>query len=291
MSRETSPAVHSTPRNPSPDSRTDSGLDSRGDSRADSGLDSGGAEFDRYAEGYTGGSDNRLKRLLGRGLSQFIEVKAEWLLADLAARGWEVSNPERAPRLLDYGCGTGVLLQALRRLGFQGLLAGADISSEMLEVAEDSWTRDSGLDGDRPVLDLIRGGRAPQPDASFDVVVASGVFHHVQRPQRAAVHRDIARLLDRPGRAYVFEHNPFNPVTRFVVRRTPIDRNAVLLRASEVRGALRTAGLAHLQTFYIMFFPPRLRWIRGLEPFLGWLPLGGQYVVSGTVTDGVSNSI
>ena len=275
MSRETSRAVHSTPR----------------DTRADSGADSGAAEFDRYAEGYVGGSDNRLKRLLGKGLSQFIEVKAEWLLADLAARGWEVSNPGRAPRLLDYGCGTGLLLQALRRLGFQGGLAGADISSEMLKVADDAWTRDTGLDGDRPVLGMIREGRAPQPDGSFDVVVASGVFHHVQLPQRAAVHRDIARLLDRSGRAYVFEHNPFNPVTQFVVRRTPIDRNAVLLWAAEVRGALRTAGLAHLRTSYIMFFPPRLHWMRGLEPFLGWLPLGGQYVVSGTVTDGVSTSL
>ena len=40
----------------------------------------------------------------------------------------------------------------------------------------------------------------------------------------------------------VFEHNPLNPVTRFVVARTPIDPNAILLRAAEVMRGLSGAG-------------------------------------------------
>ena len=44
------------------------------------------------------------------------------------------------------------------------------------------------------------------------------------------------------GRIYIFEHNPFNPVTRWVVKHTAIDRNAVLLKPAEVRTGLHAAG-------------------------------------------------
>jgi len=44
------------------------------------------------------------------------------------------------------------------------------------------------------------------------------------------------------GHVVVFEHNPLNPVTRFVVARTPIDPNAILLRAAEVMRGLSGAG-------------------------------------------------
>jgi hypothetical protein len=87
-------------------------------------------------------------------------------------------------------------------------------------------------------------------------------------------------VLRRGGRIYVFEHNPFNPLTQWVVRHSPIDENAVLLRPSEVRLGLGRAGASAVRTDYIMFTPPRLRFLRPIDKALAWLPLGGQYVVS-----------
>ena len=230
-------------------------------------------EFDQYSDDYCGGCEVGIKRLLGRDLSDYVGVKAEWLLRDLSS-GWLPAGA--TPKLLDYGCGTGVLLASLRRLGFQGELQGADISAGMLAEAARQWQ-----EGELPELQQIGDGGAPCADRSFDVIAVSAVFHHVMPPQRPGVFRDIARMLRPGGRVYVFEHNPLNPVTQFIVKRTPIDHDAVLLRAGEVRRGLAAANLETVRTRYLMFFPPALPWLRPLERGLGWIPMGGQYVVVG----------
>jgi hypothetical protein len=91
----------------------------------------------------------------------------------------------------------------------------------------------------------------------------------------------MARVLKAGGRCYVFEHNPYNPVTRWVVARTPIDRQAILLSSREVRAGLAAAGMRRIRVEHLMFFPPKWRWAQPLEQALRWLPFGGQYVVFG----------
>ena len=57
--------------------------------------------------------------------------------------------------------------------------------------------------------------------------------------------REAARVL-RPGGVFaIIEHNPLNPATRLIVRRLPMDRNAILLGARETRRLLRAAGFAN----------------------------------------------
>ena len=235
------------------------------------------AEFDEYSQGYEGGSEDSFKRMLGGDQTAFIEVKAEWLIRDLASSRQEDHGPGPKPRLLDYGCGTGILLSIMRRLGFGGTLDGCDVSSGMLEEAARTWK-----DGKQPEFRLIEDGNAPYPDQRFDVIVISGVLHHVEPSQRKPVYQDLVRLLTPGSRVYVFEHNPLNPVTRWVVSRVPIDKNAVLLSADEVRKGLTDVGLVDIRTRYLMFFPPRLRLLRYFENWLRWCPIGGQYVTGGS---------
>jgi SAM-dependent methyltransferase len=231
------------------------------------------AEFDDYADGYDAGHGNPIKRLVGSGPEDFVELKARWLLRHL-----EKVLPTRGePRLLDFGCGLATLLKLLRRLGFRGRLEGCDVSAAMLERAAATWQAGAPP----PLRQIAPGQPIGYADRSFDVVVLSAVLHHVPPPDRPEIYADLVRLLTPGGRLVVFEHNPFNPVTTFVVKRTPIDRDAILLRPSEVRSALAAAGLSQLVTRYLMFFPPRFRFLRSVEDVLGWMPLGGQYAVSG----------
>jgi SAM-dependent methyltransferase len=224
-------------------------------------------EFDEYADGYDAGMGNPLKRLVGSSPADFLRVKVRWLAADL--RRWR-----RPASLLDYGCGPGDLLAELADAGVADRLAGCDVSGKMLDLARRKWGLRWPVEFFAPTSAEV-SARA----GGYDAVVVSAVLHHVMPSDRPEVYRNLLRLLKPSGRLYVFEHNPLNPVTVWVVRNTPIDRNAVLASAREVRRGLRDAGFGGLATRYLMFFPPRLTWLSGIEAGLRWLPFGGQYVV------------
>jgi SAM-dependent methyltransferase len=232
------------------------------------------AEFDDCAQDYCAGMENPLKHCLGGDAEHFIEVKVVWLLRDLGYYN-PSSNLCKKLRLLDYGCGIGTMLSVLRLRGFTDTLAGCDVSQEMLKQARIRWNLDQ-----LPELRFIHNGKAPFYEGEFDVVILSSVLHHVQVSSRNVVYADALRVLKPQGRIYIFEHNPFNPVTRWVVKHTAIDRNAVLLRPAEVRAGLHIAGAIRSRTSYLMFFPPRWTSCRRLESLLHWLPCGAQYVVA-----------
>ncbi len=237
-------------------------------------------EFDQYADGYHAGMEHLLKRLVGRSAEEFVAVKVRWLLRDLQrhplrGRG----DPTRPQRILDDGCGAGVFLQLLAKSGWSGELHGCDPSTRMLEETRRRWNG-----APMPKLEVVAGNTLPYSSGAFDLVVVCCVAHHVTPESRSQLFHEAARVLASPGRLYVFEHNPRNPATRWVVSHTPIDRHASLVSPTQVCAGLIAAGLGELRTRYLMFLPPRWRAVRGMESWLSWCSWGGQYVVCGTKT-------
>lgn len=232
------------------------------------------AEFDAYAPDYAAGMDNPVKAMLGDSAEQFVAVKLRWLLRRYPA----LSTAGSDMRILDYGCGTATMLRLMAASGVPARLTGCDVSQGMLDEAERMWNGRPA-----PLLRLQRGARTPFPSRSFDLVLISAVLHHVVAGERLDVYAELCRIIRPGGTIVVFEHNPLNPVTRYVVARTPLDRDAVLLRASEVESGLRAAGGRVGRARYIMFAPPRLRFLERLDDVLGWLPLGAQYAVEATM--------
>ena len=229
------------------------------------------AEFDRHAAAYDGGLDNPIKRMMGDSADQFIAVKARWLLRH------EPALKTGGLAVLDYGCGAGDLLRVLAGLGARADFTGCDVSNGMLGEAGKRWP--SSL-GPVPTLAVQDGARTPFADRQFDLITISAVLHHVPVEERQAVYRELGRVLKPGGRIYVFEHNPRNPLVRYVIARTPIDENAVLLDAREVRYGLLDTARYDLDTDYLMFMPPGIAFLRGFDRTLAWLPLGAQYVVT-----------
>ena len=228
------------------------------------------AEFDRHAAAYDGGIDNPVKRMMGDADS-FLAVKARWLLRrEPALRDGSLS-------LLDYGCGAGDLMRVLAGLGARASFMGCDVSTGMLAEAGGRWPNSCGP---APALVPQEGARTPFADGQFDVAMISAVLHHVPPAERPAVYAELERVLKPGGRLYVFEHNPRNPLVRHVIARTPIDANAILLDAREVRQGLRGAGRYALETDYLMFMPPGLAFLGFVDRALAWLPLGAQYAVA-----------
>jgi len=233
------------------------------------------AEFDRHAATYDGGLDNPVKRLMGRSADQFIAVKARWLLRR------EPGLRTGGLSLLDYGCGAGDLMRVLAALGARAAFTGCDVSTGMMAEAARRWPADLGP---APTLAPQDGARTPFAAVRFDIVTISAVLHHVPVAERQAVYRELGRVLKPGGRLYVFEHNPRNPLVRHVIARTPIDANAILLDETEVRRGLLDAAAYDIAADYLMFMPPGMALLRGLDRLLAWLPLGAQYVVAARKT-------
>lgn len=97
-------------------------------------------------------------------------------------------------RILDVGCGTGVVTRDLaRRAGPDGKVAGVDPSPIFVSEAE-RLAVEHGIEG---IGFAVQDGRSlPYPDAAFDLTTAVTVLCHV--PERAAVLRELARVT-RPG--------------------------------------------------------------------------------------------
>ena len=91
--------------------------------------------------------------------------------------------------LLDVGCGTGLLLAALKESNPGVTLSGTDPSSGMLAVARERL-------GDAVTLTQGPAENLPFPDAGFDVVVSTSAFHYFRQPLDAV--KEMHRVL-RPG--------------------------------------------------------------------------------------------
>jgi len=226
-------------------------------------MTSSPAGFDDYAAEYDAALDQGI-RVSGECKDYFARSRIEWLRACLKAL------QERPSIILDYGCGTGLTTSFFRELVSDASVLGVDVSSKSLDFA----TRLHGSDGIKFLLfDQYT------PNAEIDLAFCNGVFHHILPRNRASAIDYIYRSL-RPGGLFaLWENNPWNPGTRYVMRRIPFDRDAIPLPAPETRQLLCAGGFDIIRIDFLFIFPRALRWFRTLEPLVSKLPLGAQYQV------------
>jgi SAM-dependent methyltransferase len=221
------------------------------------------AEFDEYASNY----DGMLRDPMRDGFVANREFyhRRKWLLILNFLRSQGIDS--RTMEWLDVGCGKGELLGY--GSGHFGRVVGCDPSSEMARNAGKIEVRVQ----EAPAV-------LPFADGSFDFATAVCVYHHVEEPDRVPLTREVQRVLRPNGTFCMIEHNPFNPVTRFIVSRSPIDVDAHLLTADTARRYSAAAGLRSIQTEYFLYLPEKFYdKAPRIEGLLRKLPLGGQYAM------------
>ncbi len=224
------------------------------------------AEFDKFADEYRDLHAANI-RLSGENPEYFAEYKVADIAAELARDGTVVR------KALDFGAGVGYSVPFFARHLPEARLTCLDVSRKSLDLG---LTRHAGA------AEFVHfdGHRIPYDAGTFDVALASCVFHHIPHAQHVELLAEIRRVLVPGGRLFVFEHNPLNPLTRHAVNTCEFDEHAELVPAPTMRRRARDAGFAAAAIRYRIFFPHALRRLRPLEARLTWLPLGAQYYVA-----------
>ncbi|MDP1566522.1 MAG: bifunctional 2-polyprenyl-6-hydroxyphenol methylase/3-demethylubiquinol 3-O-methyltransferase UbiG [Polaromonas sp.] len=162
--------------------------------------------------------------------------------------GWiESLAPLKGQRVLDIGCGGGILADAMARQGAQVL--GIDLASKALKVAQ-LHALEAGTQGVE-YREISAEALAAEQPGSFDVVTCMEMLEHV--PDPSSVVRACASLvkpgghvffstINRNAKAFVFAIVGAEYVLGLLPRGT--HEYAKFIKPSELAGYCRAAGLS-----------------------------------------------
>jgi ubiquinone/menaquinone biosynthesis C-methylase UbiE len=145
--------------------------------------------------------------------------------------------------VLDVGCGTGTLaIAAKKRVGVGGSVHGLDASMEMLGRAEKKARR-AGVEVcfKRGVAEAL-----PFPDAQFNVVLSTVMFHHLPQKARLQCATEIRRVLKPDGRLLVVDFEGFSDQKRSLL--SHFHRPHGHVRAQDIVALLAEAGLKTIES-------------------------------------------
>ena len=219
--------------------------------------------FDAHATSY---EEDLAKALTpsGEGREFFAQGRIDWLARCVKRAG------AASQRVLDFGCGDGFATPMLAEALGAERAVGIDVSSKSIEVA-------GARHGSASISFELLSAFAP--DATLDVAYCNGVFHHIVPPDRPEAVHLVARSLKPGGLFSLWENNPWNPATHYVMSRCEFDEDAQMLTPGKTRRLLLANGFDIVRTDYRFIFPHALRALRKIEDWVFKAPFGTQYQV------------
>ncbi|MFN4212157.1 MAG: class I SAM-dependent methyltransferase [Devosia sp.] len=220
------------------------------------------SDFDRLTASYEQDINQSLA-FSGMEHQFFIDKKRDKLI-ELAEQ--ELGDASKLS-VLDLGCGLGGYHLGLKDAFKE--LHGTDVSAASVAMAAERhpWVSYTSYDG----------RRLPYEDGAFDVVFTITVMHHVPPEMWPAFTAEMHRVLKPGGLGLVFEHNPYNPATQYIVRSCEIDKDAVLLKPYETRRLFKDAGFSKIATRTMFSVPPKGGFLTAVDILFSHLPFGAQY--------------
>ena len=221
------------------------------------------AEFDTYAIDYYNQLHASIKKF-----DNDIEFYAEYKIFDT----FKICklNGLKPNTILDFGSGIGNSIPWFRKYFPDTKLICSDISEKSIEVSQKRFPG-------KEEFSKISSEKIELPDESVDLIFTTCVFHHIPYEEHELWIKELKRILKKGGLLIIFEHNPFNPITKSIVKHCPFDANAKLISASKLKSKLLQIGFTKNKIAYRIFFPKILIFLRFLERYFINIPLGAQY--------------
>lgn len=109
--------------------------------------------------------------------------------------------------VIDVGCGDGIYTNELYNRGKPKLMVGTDAASLAITKAKKNYQ------GNKKNLVFRTEScyKISYPDKKFDIAIARGLIHHLQRPQKAI--KEILRVADE---ILIIEPNGYNPILKII---------------------------------------------------------------------------
>jgi SAM-dependent methyltransferase len=223
-------------------------------------------DFDTYVADYEK-IINRHARLAGGSLEHFIGVRLS-LVAELTKNDVPFGVPLQ---IVDFGCGIGVTEEQMLHTFPAATILGLDVSAGSIATAQKRSL------GNVTFQTIVPGAPIPCADNSVDLIYSNGTFHHIAPDGHDFIFREMHRILRPGGNTFIFENNPFNPVTVLAMKQNPFDADARMIAPPKMRKRIQAAGFDGVQQGYYCFFLKPLTFMNWSERYLRWLPLGAQY--------------
>ena len=210
--------------------------------------------FDNYADNYSE-HINKSFGSLENNLDYYHIKKSEILKMEL---GYQPK------KILDLGCGVGTMLKLLSKQFPDSIFYAQDESPKSMDYIKKNHPNVNCLS------DL-------NTEEKFDLIFLSNVIHHVKSSERDDLFKKIHSLLNPEGKLFIFEHNPYNPLTLKLVANCEFDADAELIKKKDLIKICKRNNLKIFKSGYIHFFPSKLGFLFKIENYLKWLFLGAQY--------------
>lgn len=210
--------------------------------------------FDHYADSYK----EYITKSFGNienNLSYYHTKKCEILKRELGY------NPKK---ILDFGCGVGTMLELLTKNFKSSSFYAYDESKKSMLYIKKNF----------PKINCLNNLKTNE---KFDLIFLSAVMHHVKSTDRDILLKNIYNLLNPNGVMFIFEHNPYNPLTLKMVENCEFDADAELIKKNELINLCEKNHFKKIKSGYIHFFPSKLSFLFKLENYLKWFFLGAQY--------------
>ncbi|MEL6177338.1 MAG: class I SAM-dependent methyltransferase [Myxococcota bacterium] len=223
--------------------------------------------FDGFAQTYETVLDAHVRPMGGDTSVYYLERKLTLMQ--------ELAKSLSVRQILDYGCGVGRAWPWIAAHYTEATYTGVDPSEQSIERARREHA------SERASFRVLSSEGISLEDDTVDLVFACVVFHHIEPEEHRSALMEIRRVLRPGGLCIIFEHNPYNPLTRKIVRDCPFDEGVTLLKPGYARRLLHNVGFRDIRLDFYLFFPRQLSALRPLSRYLRRVPLGGQYHVSG----------